>query len=319
MNSPQTRRTFLRQAALAGAALPFAGVPASLAAPFRSASHDGLQVQVFSKHLQFLDYRDMADAAANIGFDGVDLAVRPRGHVLPERVADDLPRAVEALRQVGLKHPMMTTAVDDADDPIDQQVLKTAVEQGIKLYRMNWLRYPPDKSIPEAIQGFRPTLRKLGQLNRDVGITGCYQNHSGTMAGASLWELWDMIQDADPQFLGIQYDIRHAVVEGGLSWTTGLRLIRPRIRSLAIKDFVWTKRNGKYAIKNVPLGEGMVDFKRYFALLKEFDVNVPISMHFEYPLGGAERGSPTITVDKKLIFEAMKSDLAWLRRTWAKA
>ena len=45
-----------------------------------------LKIHIFSKHLQFLIYKDMAEAAAEMGFDGIDLTVRPNGHVLPERV-----------------------------------------------------------------------------------------------------------------------------------------------------------------------------------------------------------------------------------------
>ena len=313
MKIPQSqhgRRQFLKQAA--GMALPFFVLRGN-------AGPQPLQVQVFSKHLQFLSYSEMADAAATIGFDGVDLTVRPRGHVLPERVSDDLPRAIEAIRKAGLQHPMMTTAIDDARDPVDQNVLETAARLGIKFYRMNWLRYPQDKSIPEAVTDFRKTLKELSALNRRMGIVGCYQNHSGNMAGASLWELSSMIQDCDPSFLGVQYDIRHAVVEGGLSWANGLRLIQPHIHLLAIKDFVWTRRDGKYVVQNVPLGEGMVDFKTYFSMLKAFNINVPVSLHFEYNLGGAEHGRDKITIDKSEVFNAMKKDLLWLCRTWQEA
>lgn len=310
------RRRFLQQAVAAGAALPFLTTNAA-AAMNRQA--DRLSVHIFSKHLQFLSYNDMADAAANMGFDGVDLTVRPRGHVLPERVADDLPRAVEAIRKVGLKHPSITTAIDDAADPVDQQIIRVAAKLGIEYFRMNWLRYPDQVAIGDAIGSFRQTIRDLANFSRDQGMKAVYQNHAGNMAGASLWELWMMIADADPDFFGVQFDIRHAVVEGGLSWTNGLRLIYPHIRLLTIKDFVWTQRNGKYVTQNVPLGEGMVDFKSFFAMLKSFGINVPVSLHFEYPLGGAEGGRDKITVDQKVVFEAMKKDLAWLHRTWEEA
>ncbi len=56
---------------------------------------------------------------AESGFRAVDLTVRPDGHVLPERVEDDLPRAVETLRRSGLTVPMITTAITDANDPLD--------------------------------------------------------------------------------------------------------------------------------------------------------------------------------------------------------
>ena len=311
-----SRRDFLRKSMLAGAVLPLINGSVAAAPVAKSDSANALKVHVFSKHLQFLNYADVADAAAEIGFDGVDLTVRPKGHVFPERVADDLPKAVEAIRKAGLSHTMMTTAIQDAANPTDKKLLETAAGLGIDFYRMNWLSYPENKSIPEAVVQFQETIKGLGQLNKKLGLTGCYQNHSGNRAGASIWELWDMLQKADRQHTGVQYDIRHAVVEGGLSWENGLRLIQPYIKMLAIKDFVWAKKNDGYVVQNVPLGEGMVDFKKYFALLKQYKINVPVSLHFEYPLGGAEHGGTEITVDKKIIFDAMRRDLRWLRERW---
>lgn len=313
----ESRRAFIKKSIWAASLVPWAHA-AAFAEPARRDAN-GLSVHVFSKHLQFLNYRDMADAAREIGFDGVDLTVRPKGHVLPERVEEDLPKAVEAIRRAGLAHTMMTTAVQDAGDPTDRKVLETAARLGIRYYRMNWLSYPKDKTIPEAILEFQKTIKGLGALNRKLGIVGAYQNHAGLRAGASIWELWDMIREADKEHMGVQYDIRHAVVEGGLSWRNGLRLIRPAIRILALKDFVWSKKNGTYVVENVPLGEGMVDFRSYFALLKEYGVNVPVSLHFEYPLGGAEHGGFEIGVDRKVVFDAMRRDLRWLRETWAAA
>ena len=74
----------------------------------------------------------MAEAAAEMGFDGVDLTVRPKGHVLPEKVESDLPKAVEAMRKVGFSPFIMTTAVQDANDPTDQNVLSTASKLGFQ-------------------------------------------------------------------------------------------------------------------------------------------------------------------------------------------
>lgn len=276
-----------------------------------------LKVYVFSKHLQFLNYEDMAAAARDIGFDGVDLTVRPKGHVEPDHVDSDLPKAVDAIRKAGLSGEMMTTAVENANNNTDKKLLETAARLGIRHYRMNWLSYPKDKSIPEAIKQFQQTIKDLGNLNRKLGIVGAYQNHSGLSAGASIWELWDMVHDAEQAHMGVQYDIRHAMVEGGLSWKNGLRLIHPHIKTIAIKDYVWAKQNGVYAVENVPLGEGMVDFEAYFRLLKQYKINVPVSLHFEYPLGGAEHGGFKINVDKKVVFDAMRRDLRWLRDTWS--
>lgn len=315
----QSRRNFIKSSVIAGTMIPF--MPGELQASLIGTSNMAipLKVSVFSKHLQFLNYRDMADAAAGIGFDGVDLTVRPNGHVLPERVENDLPLAIDAIRKAGLSATMITTAVQDANDPVDRKLLETASKLGIEYYRMNWLKYPDGKSIPEAIGQFKQTLADLSRLNKKLGITGCYQNHSGNLAGASLWELWEILKNADHQNMGVQYDIRHAVVEGGMSWKNGLRLIQPHIKILAIKDCIWLKKNGSWVVENVPLGEGMIDFKAYFKLLKEYKIQVPVSLHYEYPMGGAEHGATSISADKQQIFAAMKRDLRKLQQLWQDA
>lgn len=47
---------------------------------------------------------------------------------------------------------------------------------------------------------------------------GCYQNHAGRNIGSSIWEIKKLLEITNHDFLGAQYDIRHAVVEGALSW-----------------------------------------------------------------------------------------------------
>ncbi|MGA3241771.1 MAG: sugar phosphate isomerase/epimerase, partial [Bryobacteraceae bacterium] len=69
------------------------------------------QLVVFSKHLPDLNYEELGKTAKELGFDGVDLTVRPKGHVPPERAAEDLPRAVDTLRKHGLSVPMITTEI----------------------------------------------------------------------------------------------------------------------------------------------------------------------------------------------------------------
>jgi sugar phosphate isomerase/epimerase len=315
-NNNLTRRSFIKNTMVTGTLLPLYGNVFSM---FNNNTDTRLKIHIFSKHLQFLNYEDMAAAAAEMGFDGVDLTVRPDGHVLPERVESDLPKAAEAIRKVGLAPLMMVTAVQDADNSTDKKVLETAVKLGIQYYRMNWYSYPEGKTIPESLQNFQQQIKELSYLNKELGLTGCYQNHAGTGVGSSIWELWELLKEADKQYMGLQYDIRHAVVEGGQSWQNGLRLVQPRIKTIAVKDFIWEKKNGAWDTTNIPIGEGMVDFKTYFKLLKQYQVNVPVSLHLEYSLGGAEHGATKITCDKKVVFDAMKKDLQKVHQLWQEA
>lgn len=313
-NDSQSRRNFLKKSLIATSLFPF--MDRNLFSLFQTAPVDRLKINIFSKHLQFLNYHDMAEAVAEMGFDGIDMTVRPNGHVLPERVESDLPKAIEAMRKVGLGPLLMTTAVQDANNKTDRNVLEVAVKLGIKYYRMNWFAYPEEKTIPEALQEFQQKVKELSHLNKELGLIGCYQNHAGTGVGSSIWELWELLKEADKQYMGLQYDIRHAVVEGGLSWQSSLRLVQGQIKTIAVKDFIWEKNNGEWNTQNIPVGEGMVDFKNYFKLLKQYRINVPVTLHLEYPLGGAESGATKISCDKQVVFDAMKKDLRKVHELW---
>lgn len=318
-NHPLSRRAFIKKASITASVLPLASYLSCSTTNTRAASDD-LEVHVFSKHLQFLDYKEMAVTVKEIGYDGVDLTVRPKGHVLPKKVADDLPQAVAALREQGLIINMMTTGVNNSDDAIHRKVLETAAVQGIKNYRMGYLSYPKAGTIPEAIAVFQDQMKELAEFNQSLGLRGAYQNHAGKRVGAMMWDIYHLLEKANPDTLGCQYDIRHAMVEGGMSWETGLRLIQPHIHTIVLKDFVWQKVDGKWKVVNVPLGEGMVDFGGYFRILKDYGIQVPASMHLEYDLGGAEHGAKKMDkAGQKVVFEAMKRDLQKARKMWQEA
>ncbi|WP_117881008.1 sugar phosphate isomerase/epimerase family protein [Aureibaculum luteum] len=313
-----SRREFAKLSALGLASIPLLSfqnglekIDSSMATP--------LNVHLFSKHLQFLNYNDMSAAAVEMGFDGIDLTVRPKGHVLPENVKEDLPKAVEAMKKHGLQPKMMSTNVWDANITVQKTVLETASTLGFTNYRTNWLKYPEDISITESQALYGRQAKDLEILNEKLGLIGGYQNNSGMNVGAPIWDLLPILEATNGKFMGSQYDIRHAVVEGGECWELGLRRIKPLINSIVIKDVKWGVVDGKWEPINVPLGEGMVDFKLYFSLLKKYEINVPVSLHVEYDLGGAEQGLDKITMPQKEVLRRIKKDLVYLQEAWEKA
>lgn len=271
------------------------------------------EICVFSKHLQFLDYEEMAETAAEIGFDGVDLTVRAGGHVLPENVIKDLPRAVKAVENAGLTAPMMASDVNDPDDPMTEPVLKTAADLGIQYYRMGYVGYDFKKGVIKTLDEYKIKLKRLITLNRKAGIIGNYQNHDGTNVGAPIWDLWYLFHESPPDWIGCQFDIRHATVEGAHSWPIDLRLIAPYVRTLVIKDHKWGMVDGKWRIINTPVGEGMVDFATYFQMVKELNLGGPITMHFEYPMTDRPEEEMDIKTVKMQVMNAMRKDLKALR------
>ena len=312
-----SRRKFIQQTGATILLAPLATSPLPTFA--QNQSDETLKVHIFSKHLQFLDLKEAAQVAANIGFAGLDLTVRPKGHVLPENVELDLPKAIEAIEAGGSTCKMITTAISDIDNPHDLDLIKTAANQGIQYYRCNWFRFHQDRSLEESICFYQKKVKELSKANQKHGIIGCYQNHAGTKIGASYWEVRQLLEKANSDYFGTQYDIRHAKVDSGLSWENGFNLLRPTIKTIVLKDFKWGKENGKWKVVNVPIGEGMVDFDTYFKLLKKHGLHPHTSLHCEYPLGGAEKGKYEIEVDEQVVFEAMKKDLVTIQKLWKEA
>ena len=312
-----SRRSFIRKASLAAG---FASIQPSVAlAEMANEGNAPLEVHIFSKHLQFLSYSETGKMATEMGFSGMDLTVRPKGHVLPEKVAEDLPKAVKEIQEAGGTCKMITTRISSATHPQDVAILTAAAALGIKYYRPDWFKYPEDLSMPAALDKYQRAIDSLGVLNKKLGVIGCYQNHAGRKVGASYWEVKKILETVDPLYFGAQYDIRHAMIEGGKSWKNGFELLRPHIKTIVLKDYKWGIVEGKWQVVNTPIGEGMVDFAAYFKLLKSHQLKPPVSLHLEYPLGGAEKGKKTLSVDKKVVFDAMKKDLAEIQRLWKEA
>ena len=256
------------------------------------------KICAFVKFLQTLDYTTLARTIADLGFDGIEGTVRDKGQVLPEQVADELPKLVDALTKHGLDMTVMASSVHRVDQPHTEKVLRTAAACGVKKYRMAYFRYDTQRPIIEQLDAIKPALVELAAMNRELGLTAVYQNHSGNkIVGASLWDLRYLLQEIDPSDIGVAFDIRHATVEGGQAWPIDFRVVRPHLGAVYVKDFIWDGRRPK----NVPLGEGRIDAV-FFSQLKRANFHGPISLHVEYlPQAGIQENTLALKNDLKTL------------------
>lgn len=258
---------------------------------------------VFTKPFNSLSFDELADRIAELGFDGIEAPIRKGGHIEPDQVEQKLPELVEALKKRNLEITIMTSDVNDPDDPATERVLRTAATLGIKRYRMKYFKYDLKQGVIAQIEQWRPKLKELAAMNHDYGLTGIYQNHAGTnYLGAPLWDLRLALQGISPGDIGVAYDIRHATAEGGMSWPVTFNMIRPSIDTVYVKDFVW--KEGKKPA-NVALGTGRID-PIFFKKLTDTGFKGPISLHEEY----LDHRNPDLVPQH---LAAIKADLATLR------
>lgn len=267
-----TRRQFLSTTA----SLALAGVASANVAVQKKRSNS---ICVFTKPFNSLSYDQLAKQISDLGFDGIEGPIRSGGHIEPEAVPEELPKLMEALRNHKLGMTVMTSDINDPNDPLTEKTLRVAAENGVRYYRMKYFKYDESKPILPQVTEWNARLRDLAAMNKELGITALYQNHAGrNYFGASLWDLYQGLDGIDPTEVGVAYDIRHASVEGGMSWPVTFQLIRPHVQVVYVKDFQWAEAKKP---ENVPLGTGRVD-SSFFRMLAKTNFEGPISLHEEY-------------------------------------
>lgn len=311
----QDRRTFIASVAAAGAALPFVS---GLGSFLTSGNSGNYPVRLFSKPLDGYDFGFMCECISGAGIAGIDLTVRKGGKVEPSTVETDLPKLVEKARKYNLVLDMIVSGIVSASDPYTERVLKAASSSGIKDYRLGWFDYDFKLGVWESVLKYKNVIKAINALNKKYNIIGSYQNHDGLYIGAPVWDLNEIFSDLSPDFTGVQYDVRHAMVEGAHSWITGMRLISKHIKTLAVKDFLWKTENGRSVAVTVPLGEGVVDWDLYFKTVKELNIKVPVTLHVEYPLLAEGEDKLTLAKQQEIIVRKLKKDSDFLNSYLAK-
>ncbi len=266
---------------------------------------------LFSKPLQALNPRELAEFCVTLGVEGVDLTVRPEGHVLPEQVTKDLPSAVRILAASGLKVSMITTAIVDPDDAATVAIIQTAGDLGIPYLKLGYYHYQQFDDIPATLQQVRRKVQAIGELCQRHKIQAGFHNHSGAYVGAALWDLHEILHDLPEPWVGSYFDGAHATLEGGdAGWRIGMNLLLPRIKMVAVKDFRWQRIPGERYSKAEfgPLGEGEVRWDEILEVLKKAGFSGPISLHVEYT--AAQDNSRK---EQERVMKLMRKDLSSLQ------
>lgn len=266
---------------------------------------------LFTDHLDDSGYtfEEVARMMKQLGISGPDLTVRSGGLVAPEKVAEDLPRAVRACQDQGLTVPMISTNLRSATDNA-AETLRLAGKLGIHYYKLGYYEYEDAARWSERLEAVRRELKPLLRLGEQAGMQAGIHNHAGATVGGAMWDSWELLQPLDPNWVGVYFDPSHATIEGGNhGWKLGFHRVSPRLKMVALKDFVWEKTGGQWRTRWVPLGEGMVRWPEFFQLLARVPFAGPVSLHIEYDPGGANKAD---RFEKS--FLAAERDLTFLRQ-----
>ena len=247
-----------------------------------------MQLVMFSKMLQEFDISGAGDIIKDIGFDGVDLTVRPSGHVLPENVEAELEPAVETLRDKGLSVPMLSTGIESADDPAAEPTFRTAAACGVEALKLGYWQVREFGAMRDEIAAAKLKLEGINALAEKYGVSANIHIHSGDFLSALAPIVSMLIEPFDPACIGAYPDLCHMGIEGARSgWKQGLDLLGGRTNLVGAKNAGLIREDAadgtvRWATKLVPVGEGITPFPEAFGYLKQLGFDGTVSFHSEY-------------------------------------
>jgi sugar phosphate isomerase/epimerase len=307
------RRDFVRLAALSGVAASSFPTCETFGVKTQSESKDAFCA--FTESFQDWSIEKVCERFKAAGLDGLDLTVRPGGHIDPKDAKAKLPAAVTAARKHGVQINMISSAITDADGD-GEAILGSCGELGITRIKLGYYRTERFGKLLREIDDTRRRLEGIVKLARKHGVLPCVHIHSGEMIPASGPVAYLLLRDIAPAEIGIYVDPMHMTIEGGIGgWRQSLDLLAPWIAISSLKNCMWQAQprdeRGQipWRVTKCPLADGIAPIPDYLQALRDLGYRGLYTLHSEY----RDRNSwKQLTVDQCL--DQTIADRAYAKR-----
>jgi len=178
-----------------------------------SASTSRPRVCIFTEHFQSLPIPEVCRVFRRIGVDGLDLTVRPGGHIEPEDAKTALPKAAQAARDVGLEIMMLTTGITTTGRHAEE-ILATCNKLGIDRIKLGYYGSGRFGKLGREMSDVRRRHDGVVKLAAKYGVRPCVHVHSGETIPSTGFLLHQMIRDIPPDRIGAFLDSYHMRMTG---------------------------------------------------------------------------------------------------------
>jgi len=191
-----------------------------------------IQFSVFTKPWR-MPLPELARFVSGLGFDGIELPVRPGFQIEPAHVGRDLPQAVRLLADFGL----MITSVAGTTDAA---TINACAECQIPLLR-TMVPIGPEGYVA-AEERARREYDALLPLLQSSGVTVGVQNHYGRYVCHALG-LRRLLDGYDPRLVGAVWDAAHTALSGEEP-ELALEIVWPHLALVNLKNAFWQPVTG---------------------------------------------------------------------------
>ncbi|MDP8217963.1 MAG: sugar phosphate isomerase/epimerase family protein [Candidatus Theseobacter exili] len=173
----------------------------------------------------------------DLGFDGIELPIRPNYQVEPEKVEKGLPEAVKILADFGLK-------IASIAGPVDEKTIGACAEAGIPVIRTIIGVMPNNYMDHESEQKRR--FDTLLQILEKTGVTIGVQNHYDFPHICTAMALHHLVEKYNPKNIGVVLDFAHCAL-GGEHPELAVDLVWSHLCMVNLKNVFWYRANGPEA------------------------------------------------------------------------
>ena len=186
---------------------------------------------VFTKHWKSVPLGRLGDLVRSMGFEGVELPVRPGFQVEPERADRDLPSAARQLADAGVTIRSVASAADEL-------TIMACADAGVPLLRI-MAPIRTDESYAAAEERYRREFDALLPVLDRTGVTLGVQNHAGRQVANAIG-LRSLIGSYDPRHVAAVWDAGHEALAGSEP-ELAIDTIWSHLRVVNLKNAIWVQ------------------------------------------------------------------------------
>jgi len=224
---------------------------------------------------------ELARFVHGLGFDGIELPVRPGYQVLPENVGRDLPVAARLLADHGLK---IFSVAPPGGEPLGEPFIAACAEAGVPIIRV-MAPIGDDGYLASVARLQREYTALLPLLDR-YGVQLGVQNHCDRMV-CNAMGLRHLIERYHSRLIGAVWDAAHNALNGEEP-EMAIDIIWSHLCMVNLKNAYWCRSNGPEAedVKWRPWWttgpQGLASWPRVAAELKRRNYPGVICLTAEY-------------------------------------
>lgn len=181
---------------------------------------------------------DLAQHVARLGFDGVELPVRPGYPVTPDNAGTELRTAVRILGDSGLK-------IASIAGPTDEPTMAACADAGVPVIRI-CVGMQEGEGYLAGEDRLRREYDALVPLLAKHGITLGLQNHYGPRDVCNAMGLRHLAEAFDPKQIGLVWDAGHTGIEGEEP-ESAIDIVWSHLCIVNLKSAIWRRTNGPEA------------------------------------------------------------------------